>query len=45
MIEPKPFAEILGKFACFLCVKKVCLAENVWITLLVFLVTLLKGGG
>ena len=29
MIEPKLFAEILIKFACFLCVKKVYLAENV----------------
>ena len=29
MIEPKLFAENLGYFACFLCVKKVCLAKNV----------------
>ena len=29
MIGPKLFSEILGEFACFLYVKKVCLAENV----------------
>ena len=29
MIAPNRSAEILGEFACFLCVKKVCLAENV----------------
>ena len=29
MIEPKLCEEILSKFACFFCVKKVCLAENV----------------
>ena len=37
MIEQKLFAEILGLFACFLCVKKVCLAENVKITCFFFL--------